>query len=127
MVHDEYYGTPRRYAEDALKHGFDVIMAIDVQGAMSVRRKHPAAVLVFVLPTSLETLKARLARRREAQDSAAKRLANSRGELAAVKDYDYVVVNDDLDKAVSQIFSILTAESLRTSRLDPSHLAAATA
>ena len=127
MVHDEYYGTPRRYVEDALKHGYDVIMAIDVQGAMSVRRKHPSAVLVFVLPPSLETLKARLAQRREAQESAAKRLANSRGELAALKNYDYVVVNEDLEKAVAQISSILTAESLRTARLDPSHLVAVNA
>jgi len=127
MVHDEYYGTPRRYVEDALKHGFDVIMAIDVQGATSVRRKLPEAVLVFVLPPSFETLKARLAQRREAHDSAAKRLANSRGELAAIKNYDYVVVNEDLEKAVSQISSILTSESLRTARLDPSQLVAVTA
>lgn len=127
MVHDEYYGTPRRFIEDSLQRGLDVIMAIDVQGARSVKRKHPAAVRIFVLPPSFETLKARLAQRREAHESAAKRLANSRGELAAAKDYDFVVVNDDLEKAVSQISSILTAESLRTARLDPSHLAAVTA
>ncbi|MEK7382897.1 MAG: guanylate kinase [Elusimicrobiota bacterium] len=127
VVHDEYYGTPRRYVEDALKHGFDVIMAIDVQGARSVRRKYPSAALVFVLPPSFETLQARLANRREARDSAAKRLANSRGELAEVKNYDYVVVNEDLEKAVSQISSILTAESLRTGRLDSSHLVAVNA
>lgn len=122
MVHDEYYGTPRRYVEDVIKKGDNVIMAIDVQGAMSIRRKHPSAILVFVLPPSLDALKSRLAARRDAQDSVAKRLANSRGELAAAKDYDYVVVNDDLEKAVDQIDAILTAETLRTSRLDPSHL-----
>lgn len=127
MVHDEYYGTPRRYVEDALQHGFDVIMAIDVQGALSVRRRHPAVVRIFVLPPSHETLKARLAHRREAHDSAAKRLANSRWELAAARDYDYIVVNDDLEQAVAQISSILTAEALRSARLDPSHLVAATA
>ncbi|OGS41180.1 MAG: guanylate kinase [Elusimicrobia bacterium RIFOXYD12_FULL_66_9] len=127
MVHDEYYGTPRRFVEEALSRGRVVVMTIDVQGAMAVRRKHPASILVFVLPPSLEALRARLAHRREAQDSAAKRLANSRGELAALKHYDYAVVNEDLAKAVSQISSILTAESLRTARLDPSHLVAVTA
>ncbi len=122
MVHDEYYGTPRRFVDDIVKKGENVIMAIDVQGAMSIRRKHPAAILVFVLPPSMDELKSRLAARRDASESVAKRLANSRGELAFAKDYDYVVVNDDLEKAVDQIDAILTAETLRTSRLDPAHL-----
>lgn len=127
MVHDEYYGTPRKFVEDQIERGLNVIMAIDVQGAMSIRRKHPAAILVFVLPPSMDELKARLAGRRDASESVAKRLANSRGELAAAKDYDYVVVNDALEKAVDQISSILTAETLKTSRLDPSHLVPALA
>ena len=127
MVHDEYYGTPRAFVDDQIKHGLNVIMAIDVQGAMSIRRKHPAAILVFVLPPSMDALKARLAGRRDATEAVAKRLANSRGELAAAKDYDYVVVNDTLEKAVDQISCILTAETLKTSRLDPSHLVPALA
>jgi guanylate kinase len=127
MVHDEYYGTPRKFVEDEIKDGRNVIMAIDVQGAMAIRRKHPAAILVFVLPPSMDALKARLAGRRDASESVAKRLANSRGELAAAKDYDYVVVNDDLEKAVAQISAILTAETLKTSRLDPTHLVPALA
>lgn len=127
MVHDEYYGTPRHFIEDQTKKGLNVIMAIDVQGAMSIRRKHPAAILVFVLPPSMNELKARLAGRRDASEIVAKRLANSRGELAAAKDYDYVVVNDALEKAVDQISCILTAETLKTSRLDPSHLVPALA
>ncbi len=122
MVHDEYYGTPRRFVEGAIKTGKNVVMAVDVQGARSIRRRHPAAILAFVLPPSLDALKARLARRRDPVSAVAKRLANSRGELAAAKDYDYVVVNDDLEKAVAQMDCILTAETLRTSRLDPSHL-----
>ena len=120
MVHDEYYGTPRAFVDDQIKHSLNVIMAIDVQGAMSIRRKHPAAILVFVLPPSMDELKARLAGRRDASEIVAKRLANSRGELAAAKDYDYVVVNDTLEKAVDQISCILTAETLKTSRLDTS-------
>ncbi len=127
MVHDEYYGTPRKFVEDQIERGLNVVMAIDVQGAMSIRRKHPAAILVFVLPPSMDELKARLAGRRDASESVAKRLANSRGELSAAKDYDYVVVNDALEKAVDQISSILTAETLKTSRLDPSHLVPALA
>lgn len=120
MVHDEYYGTPRHFIEEQTKKGLNVIMAIDVQGAMSIRRKHPSAILVFVLPPSMDELKARLAGRRDASEVVAKRLANSRGELAAAKDYDYVVVNDDLATAVEQISCILTAETLKASRLDPS-------
>jgi guanylate kinase len=127
MVHDEYYGTPRHFVEDQIKHGGNVIMAIDVQGAMSIRRKHPAAILVFVLPPSMNALKERLANRRDATAAVTKRLANSRGELAAAKDYDYVVVNDTLETAVNQISCILTAETLKTSRLDPSHLVPALA
>lgn len=127
MVHDEYYGTPRRFVEDQIKTGLNVIMAIDVQGAMSIRRKHPAAILVFVLPPSFDELKSRLSGRREDPRSAAKRLANSRGELAAAKDYDYIVVNAELEKAVDQISSIITAETLRTSRLDPAQLVPALA
>ena len=122
MVHDEYYGTPRRFVDDIVKKGENVIMAIDVQGAMSIRRKHPAAILVFVLPPSMDELKSRLAARRDASESVAKRLANSRGELAFANDYDYVVVNDDLEKAVDQIDAFLTAATQHTSRQEPAHL-----
>lgn len=118
-VHDEYYGTPSRFVEDRLKRGDNVIMAIDVQGAMSIRRRHPAAILVFVFPPSMAALKARLVIRRDASEVVAKRLANSRGELAAAKDYDYLVVNDALEKAVEQISCILTAEALRRNRQWP--------
>jgi guanylate kinase len=127
VVHDEYYGTPRRYIDEALKSGDNVIMAIDVQGAMSLRRKLPSAILVFVMPPSMDVLKERLTHRRDSQQTVAKRLANSRGELAAAKNYDYVVVNEDLETAISQISCILTAETLRASRLDPTQLVAALA
>ncbi len=119
MVHGEYYGTPRRFIEDQTRRGVHVIMAIDVQGAMSIRRKHPAAILVFVLPPSMDALKARLIGRRDATEAVTKRLANSLGELAAAKDYDYVVVNDALARAVEQISCILTAETLKTFRQGP--------
>ena len=122
MVHEEYYGTPRRFIEDAVASGRHVLLAIDVQGALAIRRKMPSAVLVFVMPPSIDALRERLAARRDAHESVAKRLVAARAEIAAAKDYDYVVVNDDLDAAVAQIDSILTAETLRTSRLDLAHL-----
>lgn len=122
QVHDEYYGTPRRYIEETVDSGRNVLLAIDVQGALAIRRKVPSAVLVFVMPPSVDELRARLAARRDAHESVAKRLMAARAEMTAAKDYDYVVVNDDLDDAVAQIDSILTAETLRTSRLDLAHL-----
>ncbi|MBI4679278.1 MAG: guanylate kinase [Elusimicrobia bacterium] len=124
MVHDHYYGVPRAFLEDCIGKGIDVVLAIDVQGGRTIRRKFPESVLIFVLPPSIGTLRERLQSRREGSDSLAKRLANSRGELGAAKSYDYLVVNDDLDKAVAQISAVITAESLRLSRrrhsdLDP--------
>jgi guanylate kinase len=125
VVHDQYYGTPRHFIDSTLKEGYNILLAIDVQGAMSIHDKMPDAVLVFVTPPSMEILRERLAGRREAAESAAKRLANSRGELTWAKKYDYLVINDELEKAVSQIEAILTAESLKVSRQPVSDLAPA--
>lgn len=124
VVHDEYYGTPREYIEKTLKEGTSIMLAIDVQGAAAIHRKMPESVLIFVTPPSIESLKERLAARRDASESVAKRLANSKDELAHFKKYDYLVVNDDLEKAVAQVEAILVAESLKTSRYESLALAA---
>jgi guanylate kinase len=116
MVHGQYYGTPRHFVESSIKEGRWVLLAIDVQGAAAIRRKLPDSVLIFLLPPSWEALKQRLAARREDSQSAATRLAGARAELEAVKRYDYIVVNDDLEAAVGQVESIITAESLKSSR-----------
>jgi guanylate kinase len=116
IVHDEYYGTPRRFIEETLNTGASIMLAIDVQGAAAIRRKMPDAVLVFVTPPSIEALRERLAARRDASESVAKRLANSKDEMSAAKNYDYIVVNDDLEKAVEHIEAILVAESLKVGR-----------
>ncbi|MFA6003132.1 MAG: guanylate kinase [Elusimicrobiota bacterium] len=120
MVHGQYYGTPRSAIEDAIKHGQWIMLAIDVQGAAAVRRKMPDCVLIFLVPPSWEELRSRLAGRRDDADSIATRLNNARGELAEAKRYDYIVVNDDLDRAVDQVESIIMSESLKTSRRDVS-------
>ncbi|MDE2039234.1 MAG: guanylate kinase [Elusimicrobia bacterium] len=116
LVHDHYYGTPRRFIESAVGGGADVLLAIDVQGAAAIRRKRGDSVLIFVVPPSLRTLRRRIAARRAPDDDVAKRLADSRQELEAAKSYDYLVVNDDLDRAVREIDCIITAERLRVER-----------
>lgn len=116
-VHDQFYGTPRQFIDGSVKDGFSVLLAIDVQGARAIRKKlGPDAVLVFVSPPSMETLRERMTARKDSSDSVAKRMAKAEDELSAVKNYDYLVVNDELDKAVDQIDAILTAESLKVSR-----------
>ncbi len=124
IVHDHYYGTPRSYIEQTVKESFHILLAIDVKGAAAIRRKIPESILIFLAPPSIETLKERMAARRDASDNIAKRLANSKGELSAAKNYDYLVVNDDLEKAVHQIECIITAEALRVARREISDLAA---
>lgn len=116
-VHDQFYGTPRAFIDGSVKDGYSVLLAIDVQGARAIRKKlGPDAVLVFVSPPSMESLRERMTARKDSSDSVAKRMAKAEDELSAVKNYDYLVVNDELDKAVDQIDSILTAESLKVSR-----------
>ena len=116
VVHDEYYGTPREFIDATTAAGQNVVLAIDVQGAAAIRRKKPESILIFIVPPSMETLKERLASRRDESESVARRLANSREELDAAKKYDYIVINDDLEQAVFQIECILTAEGLKSSR-----------
>lgn len=123
VVHENYYGTPRSYIEAALKAGTSVLLAIDIQGAAAIRRKMPESILIFLTPPTMESLRERLTARKDASESVAKRLASSRAEMAAAKNYDYLVVNDDLETAVSEISSILTAESLKVSRQDLVELA----
>lgn len=117
-VHGNFYGTPRDAAETALHEGCDMLFDIDVQGALQLREKVPAdVVLIFILPPSFAELKTRLHRR--AEDSEAvidQRLANSAAEMAHWQDYDYVVINQDLQSAYGEVRSIVDAERLRRDR-----------
>lgn len=112
-----YYGTPRKAVEDKLAEGRDVILEIEVQGAMKIKQSCPEAVFVFILPPSVETLKERLEKRgTETADVIAKRVAEARGEIEKAYNYDYVIVNDDLDTAVSQFIEAVEAEKLTVKR-----------
>ena len=112
-----YYGTPKKAVEDKLAEGKDVILEIEVQGAMKIKQSCPEAVFVFILPPSVETLKERLEKRgTETADVIAKRVAEARGEIEKAYNYDYVIVNDDLDTAVSQFIEAVEAEKLTVKR-----------
>ena len=118
VVHGNLYGTLSSEVERVLASGRHVVMDIDVQGAVQFMRAFPHSVLVFVLPPSGAVLYSRLAARStENAKSLATRLRNARDEIAAIDEYNYVVVNEDLDAAVRQVGSIIDAESTRRDRI----------
>jgi len=117
-VHGNYYSTPREPAEVAMSEGRDMLFDIDWQGAKQIRERLPADVVsVFILPPSMAELKARLLRRAEDQEKViAQRLKNAREEIEHWREYDYVVVNHDLDDAFAEVQAIVQAERLRRDR-----------
>ena len=116
-VHGHRYGTSRQALQAALDDGRFLILDIDVQGAMQMRERVPDVVLVFVLPPSADALVERLTERgTEGEDTVARRIENARGELEQASQFDYVVVNDDLEQAIDEVRSIVSAESRRTDR-----------
>jgi guanylate kinase len=112
------YGTGREATDAALQAGGDVVLTIDVQGARQVRsRVVDRSVEIFVLPPSFEVLAARLRGRNKDSDAAIeRRLATASLEVSAVDEYDYVVINDDLDRCVAEVAAIITAERARLAR-----------
>jgi guanylate kinase len=117
-VHGHHYGTLRSEVQRVLSTGRHVLMDIDVQGARQFHAAFPDTVLVFVLPPSGEVLKARLAgRQSESRERLLVRLQNARAELGEVGRYHYVVVNDDLERAVDQVSVIIDAEGMRHDRV----------
>lgn len=109
-----YYGTPKRPVEDMLEQGKHVILEIEVQGAMKIMDKHPEALFVFILPPSLEELERRLKKRgTEAEEVIQKRLSEAAGEMKLVYQYDYALINGELEKAVDDLKAIIRAEELK--------------
>lgn len=107
---DNYYGTPKAYVQQQLEAGRDVILEIEIQGALQVKEKFPEAVLLFVTPPSASQLKARLeGRGTETAEVIAKRLSRAYEESEGMGAYDYIVVNDDLELCTKQVHAILEA------------------
>lgn len=121
QVHGNFYGTPRQPVEAALKAGRDYLFDIDVQGTLQVYQEMRSDVAsVFVLPPSIPELVERLRRRAEDDEATIqKRLASAADEIAHWRDFDYVLVNDDLNRSFSALQAILAAERLKRSRKEP--------
>ncbi len=117
-VHGNFYATPRAPVETALSEGRDMLFDIDWQGAEQLRDKMRADIVsIFILPPTMRELKGRLRRRAEDTDDVIEaRLANARAEIQHWRDYDYIVINDDLDAAFAQVQAIVTTERLRRDR-----------
>jgi guanylate kinase len=117
VVHGNHYGTSINVVEKELLSGRDVILEIDVQGAESVRRARVDSVGVFILPPSFEVLRQRLsARRTEDPEQFTTRLRNARAEVGRYAEFDYVIMNDDADRAAAQLASVVYAERARRAR-----------
>jgi guanylate kinase len=116
-VHGYYYGTPRAGFEEKLKKGFNVIMDIDVQGGLNIKRRYPESILIFLITRNATILKSRLKKRKtDTKATIEKRIRNAKKELTGGERYDYVVINDTLPRTVKMITSILLAEGCLAKR-----------
>ena len=114
---DNYYGTPKKAVTDLIDSGFDVILEIETVGAMNVKNNFPDAVMVFILPPSMEELKNRLSGRgTETEEVIAQRISTALGEIPLAEKYDYVIVNDEVEDATEKFWTIVRAERLKTNK-----------
>lgn len=117
FVHTNYYGTPKQFVFDEIAKGEIVLLEIDVQGALQVKKKYKEAVFIFLIPPTMDELKSRLVKRdTETEDEIETRYRNAFRELDFVGEYDYFVINDVIDNAVKDIETIIAAEKLRVKR-----------
>ena len=116
-VHGHSYGTSRAQVETVCMAGFDVLLEIDWQGAAQIRALKPETTSVFVIPPSIEVLEERLrGRGQDSPEVIARRVAAARGEIAHVSEFDYVIINDDFERAAQDLIGIARAERLRRDR-----------
>lgn len=109
-----YYGTPKKFVDEAVEQGFDVILEVEVEGAMNIKKLYPDCILIFVLPPSMEELKNRIRKRgTEEGEVIEKRISVAKKELEFVDKYDYVIINNDPLDAARDIDNIIKAEKLR--------------
>jgi len=118
-VYGHWYGTPRKALMDKMEQGIDVLLEIDVQGAMQIKKKFEDGVYIFILPPSMDSLRTRLqSRASDSQEEILRRLQKVKEEVWSYREYYYIVRNDDLSQSLSELQSIFLAERLKTKRLD---------
>ena len=116
---DKYYGTPTDFVNEKLKSGTDVILEIDIEGARKVNEKRKDAVFIFIMPPSMKVLKERLvSRKTETQEQVIERFKTAYKEINEVSKYNYVIVNDNIDDALSKMDAIITCEKCRVDRIE---------
>ncbi len=116
---DTYYGTPEDFVNKKLNNGIDVILEIDIEGARKVNEKRKDAIFIFIMPPSMQILKNRLvARKTETKEQVIERFKTAYKEINEVSKYNYVVVNDNLDEALSKMDAIITCEKCRVDRIE---------
>lgn len=114
-----YYGTPKDKLESYLNSGIDVILVIDIQGAINIKKLVPSALFIFIMPPDMETLKKRLIERKtETKEKVIARFTEAYNEINNYNKYNYVVVNDKVESAVSKVKSIIQAEKCRVERIE---------
>lgn len=114
---ENYYGTPRDYVEEQMAAGKDVLLEIEIQGALKVKKRFPDAVLIFVLPPSVEELYRRLKNRgTETEDVIRKRMSRAREEAGVIGKYDYIVINDEIEESVRSLHGLIEAAHRTTGR-----------
>ena len=113
-VYGNLYGTSQKWINKAIDSGRDILLEIDTQGAQQVRRFFSNAVSIFVLPPSIKVLETRLRNRnQDCEEAIARRMAAARQEISHVREYDYVIINENLDKALRELVCVVQAERLR--------------
>ena len=118
-VHANYYGTSRRVLDDMISKGLDVILDIDTQGAAQIKAKYDTAVFIFIMPPSLDILEERLRNRKsDHEDEIRKRMKRAREEIRDYAMYDYIIVNRDFDRALTELRSVVISERCRTRLMD---------
>lgn len=124
IVHNnQYYGTPKTKIEEELNNGKNIILVIDIQGALKIKEIVKEALFIFIMPPSMKELKDRLIKRNtETKDKIIERFKTAYNEINEFKKYNYVVVNDKIDKAVEKVKSIITAEKCRVDRIEDIYL-----
>ena len=112
-----YYGTPKKAVEDMLNEGKDVILKIEVEGAMNIKKIFPECVLIFILPPSFAELDRRLRKRgTETEETIAARIAQAKNELEFADKFDYLIVNGELEKAVTDVNTVILSEKMAAKR-----------